>query len=359
MADDKDKKKYSYRPDIEYQDTYESDHSDKGYKTVDADSTTSDTDSSEVIDNISNTFNDVTKIIQLLPAQLQTAINSVYKPVLDAWNSLGNVSYPTTIPDPDKPKYIIPDPIRIPDPVPVIPIYPIPPDLPEPTDPGSGGGGYVIDNDGIWDPDVPMYIQFDPVDPIEIINKEYVKNIADLFNFYVNRLKDILYHYYSEKVAAMFSKKIIAGEFVDKTKDEIAFLFTPITANCKDVDKENKHLFDAGLAMGEHTLMKLNFMENAFPVDQTLFQLKNFKTIYLLRRRYAEIESADGSNKINAMSNNILKGMQTSYEQKYDVAFGNLYKYINSSLDILEDVLNTELAGLRAKRTLVEKGGIK
>ena len=260
MADDKDKKKYSYRPDIEYQDTYESDHSDRGYGTVDASSSTDNADSSAVINNISNTFNDVTKIIQLLPAQLQTAINSVYKPVLDTWNSLGDVSYPKTIPDPDKPKYIIPDPIRPPEPTPVKPITPVPPPLPEPTEPGGGGSIYTIDNDGIWDPDVPMYIRFDPVDPIEIIKKEYIKNIADLFNFYVNRLRDILYHYYSEKVAAMFSKKMVDGEFVDKTKNEIAFLFTPITANCKDVAKENKHLFDAGLAMGEHTLMKLNFM---------------------------------------------------------------------------------------------------
>ena len=359
MADDKDKKKYSYRPEIEYQDTYESEHLDKGYESVDTDTSKNETESSEVIDNISNTFNDVTKIIQLLPAQLQTAINSVYKPVLDTWSSMGDVSYPYTIPDPDKPNYIIPETLPTPDPVPVKPIIPVPPDFPEPTEPGGEDGGYVIDNDGIWDPDIPMYIQFDPVDPIEIIDKEYIKNISDLFNFYVNKLKDILYHYYSEKVAAMFSKKMIDGNPVDKTKNEIAFLFMPITATCKDVAKENKHLFDASLAMGEHTLMKLNFMENAFPVDQTLFQLKNFKTIYLLRRRYAEIESADASNKINAMSNNILKGMRTSYEQKYDVAFGNLYKYINSSLDILEDVLNTELAGLRAKRTLVEKGGIK
>jgi hypothetical protein len=534
MADDKDKKKYSYRPEIEYQDTYESEYLDQGYKSVDADSSMHDTDSSEVIDSISNTFNDVTKIIQLLPVQLQTAINSVYKPVLDAWSSMGNISYPHTIPDPDKPNYIIPKPVPTPDPIigkppgpglppdpnivkpqipvptpdpiivtppgpglppdpgtvtpqtpvptpdpiivtppgpglppdpniddpqapdpiigkpptpvlppdpnidepetpdpiigkpprpvlppdpniddpeapdpiigkpptpgpnivkpltpdpiivdpltPVLPPDPIivkpltpdpiigkpptpvlPEDFPEPTGPGGGGGSgeYVIDNDGIWDSDIPIYIKFDSVNPIEIIDKEYIRNISDLFNFYVNKLKDVLYHYYSEKVAAMFSKKMIDGIPVDKTKDEITFLFTPITTNCKDVDKNDKHLFDASLAMGEHTLMKLNFMENAFSVDQTLFQLKNFKTIYLLRRRYAEIESTDASNKTNAMSNNILKGMRTSYEQKYDISFGNLYKYINSSLDILEDVLNTELAGLRAKRTLVEKGGIK
>ena len=111
--------------------------------------------------------------------------------------------------------------------------------------------------------------------------------------------------------------------------------------------------------MNERAALKLNFMSNAFPAEQTLFHLKNFKAVYLLRKRYAEIDDIDGSNKIDAMSNNILKGMKLSYDQKYDVAYMNLYKYLNSSLDILEDALNTELAGLRAKRTLIEKGGIK
>ena len=99
-------------------------------------------------------------------------------------------------------------------------------------------------------------------------------------------------------------------------------------------------------------------MQNAFPLEQTLFHLKNFKTIYELRLRYEKIELSDGKDKTEAMSNNILKGMKTSYDQKYDVSFMNLYKYLNSSLDILQDTVNTELAGIKARKTLLEKGGI-
>ena len=48
MADDKDKDKqqYSYRPDIEYQDTYESDHINKRYQSVDANDGIGDADTS-------------------------------------------------------------------------------------------------------------------------------------------------------------------------------------------------------------------------------------------------------------------------------------------------------------------------
>ena len=139
---------------------------------------------------------------------------------------------------------------------------------------------------------------------------------------------------------------------------EIAFMLDPIEDNCSDVEHSSKHLFDASLAMGETSKLKIAFLGNACPVEQTLFHLKNFKTIYQLRLRYSTIDAIDGSNKVDAMSNNILKGMKISYDQKYDVAFTNLYKYLNSSLDILEDAINTELAGLKARRTLIEKGGI-
>lgn len=360
MADDKDKQKYSYRPNIEYQDTYESDHDHRSYQTVYPDDKKDDDVSQEIMQQITNSFNEVSKIIPLLPAKLQTSINNVYKPILDSWATVRKNGYPKVIPDTDAVIIKIPEPLPGPEPYPPKYIYPYPPDIPEPTPSSGGGGEPFINNDGIWDIDTPMVVDYPDVDPVEVIEKEYIKNIADLFNYYVNRLKDILYHYYSEKIAATFAKKIDSGgNFTNKTMPEIAFMFSPITDCCSDVEEGMKHLFDASVSMSERSRLKMDFMGNAFPVEQTLFHLKNFKAIYALRLRYAKIDAIDGSNKLNAVSNNILKGMKASYNQKYDVAFANLYKYMNSSLDILEDVVNTELAGLRARRTLIEKGGIK
>jgi hypothetical protein len=360
MADDKDKQKYSYRPNIEYQDTYESGHENKSYDSIAPTKEEQNLVQDSVIDNINNSFNDVTKIIPLMPAQLQTSINGVFKPVLDSWASMNNTTYPSTIPDSEIPEYVRPEDERDVEPIDPEYIYPVPPDpyIPRPND--DEDEDFVIDNEGTWDPDIPMFIKFTEVDPVEIIEKEYIKNVADLFDYYTNRLKNILYHYYSEKIKAMYSKKLNnEGKYVNKTKSEIAFLFEPLTDSCKNVDADSKHLYDASVSMSEHAMLKLHFLENAFPLDQTMFLLKNFNAVYQLRLRYAKIDTADGSNKINAMSNNILRGMKASYDQKYDVAFMNLYKYLNSSLDILEDVTNTELAGLKARSTLIEKGGIK
>ena len=357
MADDKDKQKYSYRPDIEYQDTYESEHDNRQHKTVPVKDKPPE-GNSEIMDAITDTFNEISKIIPSFPVELQTAINNVYKPILDDWASMRKEEYPEHIPSDDDIIYepgIIPS-RREPDPDPELYFYPEPPDGITPSPSMYEDESYVIDHESMWEPIVPMNIKFPEIDPVDVIRKEYVKNVADLYDYYTNRLKDILYHYYSEKLVAICSKKKDGG---NKTVKEVGFMILPITDCCSDVDEGCKHLFDASLAMCERSKLKINFLQNAFPLEQTLFHLKNFKTIQELRLRYAGIDPTDGKDKTEALSNNILKGMKISYDQKYDVAFANLYKYLNSTLDILEDAVNTELAGIKARRTLIEKGGIK
>ena len=359
MADDKDKQQYSYRPQIDYQDTYESSYENEAYRTVQRSEEEDTIIGNNITDSITDVFNQLSTVIPLLPAEIQTVVNGVYKPVLDSWATLNKTPYPQFIPDPEGIEFEPYNPGGI-EPYPVELIYPIPPDLPEPTPPHDKRPDYTIDNKNMWDPHVPMVVKFNQTEVKDIIDLEYIKNVADLFNYYSSRLKDILFHYHSEIITAIYAKKKgNEGNLTNKTANDVSFIFNKITDNSSQVDDAMKHLFDAGISMNERALLKLNFMGNAFPVEQTLLHLKNFKAVYLLRKRYSEINDVDGSNKIDAMSNNILKGMKLSYDQKYDVAYMNLYKYLNSSLDILEDALNTELAGIRAKRTLIEKGGIK
>ena len=370
MAEDKDKQQYSYRPNIEYQDTYESEHTNKNYKSVNANKDDS-SQGNEIMDSITDRFNEISKAIPLFPAELQTAINNVYKPILDDWAAIRKETYPGRIPNEDNviyepgksssiPPYTTPPGTGDPTPGEEFYLYPEPPDGVIPTEPSYEEESYIVDDDSLWEPELPMTIKFVEVDPEDIIKKEYIKNVADLYNYYTDRLKNILYHYYAEKLMAVNSKKKDDNvNLTNKTVNDIAFMFLPITDCCSDVEENCKHLFDASLAMGEKASLKLNFLENTFPLEQTLYHLKTFKTIQELRLRYAGIDPSTGKDRTESLSNNILKGMKTSYNQKYDVAFTNLYKYLNSSLDILEDTINTELAGMKARRTLIEKGGIK
>ena len=59
------------------------------------------------------------------------------------------------------------------------------------------------------------------------------------------------------------------------------------------------------------------------------------------------------------MNNNILQGMQLTYDKKYDIAYGNLFRYLKSSVDILDDTLKTWIIEIKSKQTLIEGKGIK
>ena len=58
------------------------------------------------------------------------------------------------------------------------------------------------------------------------------------------------------------------------------------------------------------------------------------------------------------MNNNILNGMQIIYDKKYDIAYENLYRYLKSSNEVLDDVFKTWIAEIKSKQTLLERKGV-
>jgi hypothetical protein len=94
-----------------------------------------------------------------------------------------------------------------------------------------------------------------------------------------------------------------------------------------------------------------------FPLENTLYHNKSFKTCYELRLRYAQIEKQTDVDRYSSDSNTILRGMKKVYDKKYDTAYINLYKYLNSSVRVLDDTLCTLLDGIKTKYTLIQKGG--
>lgn len=85
--------------------------------------------------------------------------------------------------------------------------------------------------------------------------------------------------------------------------------------------------------------------------------MKNFKVNKELRRRYEEEQmTADGS-KDGSRSDRALKGLRQTYDKKYETSYINLYKHLNSSVELLEDTFNTLLLGINAKEILFKKGG--
>ena len=213
-----------------------------------------------------------------------------------------------------------------------------------------------------WEEPEDDDVEYDPLTPIdpspiiketytkqEIIEKEYVKNLVDLFNDYAVNMHTALSNFWTNLVSAILNKQ----------STEISLLVNNILLNSSDIQPQSLHLLDSAIRNQIIRTSKLDFYSNIFNAEETIAHLKQFKAMYELRLRYANIEKVDGSTREGQMNNNILEGMRITYSKKYDIAYENLLRYLKSSIDVLDDTLKTWLVEIKSKQTLIERKGIK
>ena len=185
---------------------------------------------------------------------------------------------------------------------------------------------------------------------IQMAELEFIKNIADVYSYYTFRLKKAVSDYYTQLLALCDSNIGTA---------DLDFLIGTITQEEADaISDAVRHLMDMALRFEVIGGLKVLFSKNMFPLESTLYHLKNLKTTQELRLRYIKTDRLPDNSRENSLSNRMLKGMLELYNSKYDNAYINLYKYLNSSLDVLEDVMRTLITGLKSKETIIKKGGV-
>jgi hypothetical protein len=392
MDENNKNKSLIYKPDIKYTEDYFSNLSEKyDYKQYieykPNDSTNGYEYDDSIKEEIQNNINNIVVLIPMLNNQLQTNINQVFKPIFNDWyKELIDKQYPSSFPTRDP--IVEYDPTTPTPPSggegngggsgesgggssdiieydPWDPIIPTPP--PTPPSGGSGGnGGYDpyrpdgddgtkgVTDDGLWDPSSDYTIDFDDDDDInsiiERIENEYIRNILDLYNYFIAELCEILSKFISNLIN-------VTMPHVQKY-DAIKFLNNDIDLKASETSKQTRHLIDAALRSEVTGAIKVDFMSNVFTLEGTLFQLKSFKSAYELKLRYESTDITNDGSRTDAISNRILEGSRSIYNRKYETAYINLYKYLNSFVQVTEDAFNTICAGVKAKGVYIKKGGI-
>ena len=409
MEEDKNKR-LDYRPDIKYEDDYYSDKAFRESYREEHEEEDDDLYDEDFMDSLQDDIDHLVELIPLLPVDLQTAVNQVFKPVFNDWyENLKGRLYPTRIPDPDKPIIRPTDPGGSSDGGSGGPGGDSSGGGPGGGDPGGGGPGggggpsddpgggdpntdpggnngrtfddeetedpkppviytpslqdpiipepeevepfeYIGDDD-IFAPSSPFTIEYEDIDPLEKIELEYTKNVADLYDYYLTKLKNALHKFYLGLINSVYGANKETGA------DCAKFILEDIQLADTNVEGGLRHLIDAALR-GEVTgSLKLSFCINTFSIESTLYHMKDFKVAKQLRTRYEEEEMMKDGTVDGSVSDRILQGMRETYDKKYDTSYINLYKYLNSSVDVLDDVLRTLMMGVRAKEILIKKGG--
>ena len=397
--DGKNKKELGYTANIKYQEDYITDYTH--YKQLNNDSTIDnnqgDVDDDDFMQMVHDDIKDLIQLVPKLPTNVQTAINQVLKPVIRAWKKIKDNEYPRHIPDDKDPHIIIPPlPSPIPDdpstpdpwePDPWEPIDPVDPDpwtpnpwepdppptwtpperenpdptiivptiinpIPEPRetpDPKTILISPIITDDDLFRPATDRRIEYEVIDEVEKMKMEYTKNLAEVIHHYTSNLKDLILEFFMNKISALSSAT---------DEQDISFIINEITENNCSTSDQLRHLMDSALRNEVISTNKLHFSLNTFSLESTLYHLKNFNAVQELRLRYAEIEKLEDNEMVDSTSNNILNGFRDMYDKKYDLAYNNLYKYLNGSLNILKDCLRTMEASTKSRETLIRKDGL-
>jgi hypothetical protein len=402
---DDNKKKLSYIPDIQYEEDYYSEGAVRPQAEEDSNNGSIFNDS--IMDHVQDNIDSLIQTIPLLPLDLQTAVNQVFKPIFNDWYSnIKGLHYPVRIPDPgrtiikpkpgdpggdepggdepgggdpgggggpgpgggdpgggdpggDGPGEIIPDPYfpwDPPTPTPIPPREPIifTPEIGDPIiDPDPDDPEIILPiDDDIFAPSSLFTIEYEIVDPVELVDLEYVRNTVDLYLYYTRKLKEAVNRFVLNCLTSIIS----ANNDTGKNNAE-QFLLGNLTLGDTEVVNDLRHLIDLGVRGEVNGTFKLNFCLNNFSLESTLYHLKNFKVNKELRRRYEEEQMAADGSKDGSRSDRALKGLRQTYDKKYETSYINLYKHLNSSVKVLEDIFNTFLLGINAKEILFKKGG--
>lgn len=212
-------------------------------------------------------------------------------------------------------------------------------------DPGDEDGS----DEGLWETDEIPTITITKPDEREIVEKEFIKNIYDLIDYYMKKLSSELSKYYYQVL------KITTN----LSNEEVKLLFNDISNSNNSIKTQLQHLFDLSLKNVRVSNVKLNYLENSFNINQTVLHTQSFLAIYEMRKKYVNIKMLDSSSKENSESNHVLKSLKIDYDVKYDKAYFNLFRYVNSSLKITSDVMNNTIQGYQTKGLLIKKGGLK
>ena len=324
-------KKISYRPDLKYTDEYTSDIAYT--KNNENDAIKQEDSSNSLIEDLIEQGNNIQNMVDKLPSGIGDIIKDHLDPIIDFVNSELK----------DKELHKVPVELQW-EYAPYNPEYGEKEDEQEEDKP-------IDDPDyDMWSPDDDMPIIKTIHTYSEIVEKEYIKNLYDLFSDYYSNLDNIVSNFWS----------ILLYSIMNKKTSEIDLVLNNILLNSSEIKKDKKHLLDLSVGAQINRDMKLNYFSNNFDAEGSIVHLKQFKAVYELRLRYANINKNDSPvSRADQMSNNMLKSLNLTYSIKYDQAYESLYRYLKSSNTILEDSLASASQSMRAKQTLIDTKGVK
>ena len=269
----------------------------------------------------------------------------ILKPMKDSADNDGNIQAPHPI-------ILRPLPSNRPSPKPDIneptPVDPIPKPDPYPVYPDPEPGQEIENEEGLWEPPSKK-VEYTYPDLNDAINREFIYLLSRVIKHYTDRLKDIINNYLYNFMRYN----------LDQNEENINFISNKMELTSNDILNHSKHLLDSSVKNENVAALRTEFFKNVFSIKDTAVHLRSFMVSHELRKRYTNINYSKGKSVANSMSDAVLQKLNAQYELQYRKNFENLFRYLESSLKVTEDILRLYVQDGLNKSTIIKKGGIK
>lgn len=295
-----------YKPNLSYEKNYytEGDIYDSSNETQE--STTQDNILDNKIDRLDELKNEVMSKLPVLPGSIQDIFVPSFSIIDDLIQDLINKKEDFPDDFTDKPESI---PIYKPD-----------------TDDENKSDDDVPDNPFGSEEDIYINIPIDDTPIDVVIEKQYTNDLADI-------LEDYLTNY---------NKAV--DNYINSVMTYLSYIETDSIKNYTTLDLSNKNLshitdYLTKSKIGLNQTVRLT--KKLFNVKQTIFHLKAVKIAKEQLKRYKTNNPMEDKNLLTKGANDLLKESILVAEKKYEENFYGLYKYLNSSVILFNECINT------------------
>lgn len=181
----------------------------------------------------------------------------------------------------------------------------------------------------------------------QIASDVYTSDMYDVKQYFVNRLQDSMSKYFSQMV--QIKNECGMSDLIKLTND-----FDAVAANV--TDQNLVHLSDYIVRSQIIRDQKTRLFNKTHNTNETLYHLRHCLAAFTQRARYYKAAYGESSTFLSTKSNTLLLESRQQYDKSYEASVYNLFKYLNSSVLIIDENLKMSLKEAEAKGQLYKKG---
>lgn len=173
------------------------------------------------------------------------------------------------------------------------------------------------------------------IDIKEVVEQQYKKDLIDILEDYLNKQNTAMQNYINSLFTyAAYSENTNIKNYTSKTVS----------------NKNLTHVTDYVTKSKIGLKQQIRLYNKLFTLDETIYHLRAVKVAKEQLKRYKTNERIEDKNLLTKSANDLLIESRLVAEKKYEENFYGLYKYLNSSVIIFNECMNTYV---KQKRSLI------